>query len=463
MKRRRDLMDLTVTLPTPHAAQVAIMRNPAKRKVICAGRRFGKTYMAAEEGVARMVGQGRRVVFASTTQDQVDTFWELARSWLDPLIKARLVYKNESKRLMAFNSNGGRIKAKTAWNADTMRGDYGDFIVLDEYAQMAPDVWDYVVAPMMADTDGDTWFISTPVRRNHFFKLYQKAVGDDTGRWQAFHATTYDNPHLSPDAVAELTGDMSETALRQEVLAEFLEGEGAVFRNIDACLHAPFDVDPRTVQGHTIVGGIDWGKSHDHTVMCIFDATTRQELELFRTNKIDYHLQYEFVKDLCELWQVKYLWVEYNSIGTPNFEALDRAGLPVYAFETTGASKPPLIESLVLAFERVEAQWLDIPVATGELEAYERKVSLATGRSSYGAPSGLHDDTVIARALAWHATVNAPQSQLQKVASFGLYTSASGGSSSGNSRPGRKAPDTRRGASNGVYGRGRRAKDGPAG
>ena len=73
----------------------------------------------------------------------------------------------------------------------------------------------------------------------------------------------------------------------------------------------------------------------------------------------------------------------------------------VNGFVFTATSKPPLIESLALALERTECQWLDVPVATGELEAYERRVSATTGRSSYSAPEGLHDDTVMARALAW--------------------------------------------------------------
>jgi len=413
-------MELTVTLPTPHDAQAAIMQHPAKRKVICAGRRFGKTHMAAAEGVARAM-VGRRVLFASPTQDQVDTFWDLSKDWLRPLIERKLVYKNESKRIMALNWCGGRIKAKTAWNAETMKGDYGDFIVLDEYAQMAPEVWDYVVSPMMADTDGDTWFISTPVLRNHFFQLYQKAVGDDTGRWAAFHAVTHDNPHLSPEAVAELTSDMGEDAYRQEILAEFLEGAGAVFRNVDACLIAP-PGDPDRLHQHRIVAGLDWGKQRDFTAISIFDASTRRELHLDRFNQIDYHYQYQRIAALCEMWHVNYLLVEMNSIGQPNFEALERAGLPVAGFETTSASKPPLIESLALAFEREEAQWLDVPYATGELLAYERKVT-ATGRSQYSAPEGLHDDTVIARALAWRATV-AQTAQVLRIPHTGLYSSA---------------------------------------
>ena len=73
-------------------------------------------------------------------------------------------------------------------------------------------------------------------------------------------------------------------------------------------------------------------------------------------------------------------------------------------FTTTASTKPPLIENMVLAFERTEWQFQPDPVWTAELEAFERTVSGATGRSSYSAPDGLHDDTVIGRALMlWQA------------------------------------------------------------
>jgi hypothetical protein len=421
--------ELVVALPVPHPKQAEIMRSPAKRKVICAGRRFGKTHMAAQEGVEQMTA-GRRVVFASTTQDQVDTFWELAKQWLQPLLDASLIYKNESKRLMVFNHNGGRIKAKTAWNADTMRGDHGDFIVLDEFAQMQVGVWNYVVSPMMLDTDGDTWFISTPLRRNHFHAMYQRALNDDTGRWMAFRATSYDNPYLSPQALEEITIDMSDDAYRQEILAEFLESEGAVFRNIAANVGAPPDVDPQSVMHDRIVCGVDWGKEADYSAFCVFNATTCQELELYRINQADYIIQRNHLLELCAHWGVETVLVEHNSVGIPNFEQLVHDApdnLRLVPFETTSRSKPQLIESLALALDREQAQWLDDPVATGELESYERKTSRATGRSTYSAPAGMHDDTVIARALAWWLAENIPETYLQRAAVSGLYASRSDG------------------------------------
>jgi hypothetical protein len=107
---------------------------------------------------------------------------------------------------------------------------------------------------------------------------------------------------------------------------------------------------------------------------------------------------------LAARWHVNLILAEENSIGGPNIEALQAAvGIPVRGFVTTAQSKPPLIQSLALALERQEMAWLDVPVATAELAAYEARVSPQTGRVAYSAPAGMHDDTVIARALTWAA------------------------------------------------------------
>ncbi|MCP5013774.1 MAG: hypothetical protein GY938_00655, partial [Ketobacter sp.] len=80
-------------------------------------------------------------------------------------------------------------------------------------------------------------------------------------------------------------------------------------------------------------------------------------------------------------------------------------GLPITGFTTTAQSKPRLIESLRLTLEKEQMQFLNIPIATAELEAFEMKVN-AMGRPSYSAPAGVHDDTIIARALVNWATTS---------------------------------------------------------
>lgn len=397
-KKRYEL-----TLPSYHAKQAEIVTTKAKRVVVNAGRRGGKTTVAASISIEKLL-EKRRVLLASTTQDQADAFWDKCKLWLAELVQAGVIEKNEQRRTLTLGE--GRIKVKTAWDADSLRGDYADFLVLDECALLAADAWDKVGAPMLLDNDGDAWFISSPRRRNWFYHLYLKALADTTGRWAAFHFTSHDNPHLSTEALREIAGDLTEEAYRQEILAEFLEGEGSVFRNIKANLGPAEEASPEAHVGHRVVMGVDWAQKHDYTALSVVCGDCRRELALDRFNQIDWRLQRARLETLARRYGVGHIEAEENSIGSPNIEALQGEGLPVYPFTTTAASKPPLIQSLALAFEREECVWLNVPAATAELEAYESKVSPATGRASYGAPEGLCDDSVIARALAWRAVTS---------------------------------------------------------
>jgi hypothetical protein len=103
-----------------------------------------------------------------------------------------------------------------------------------------------------------------------------------------------------------------------------------------------------------------------------------------------------------EAWRPVTILAESNSIGTPIIEQLQRDGLPVQPFVTSNASKAQIIEGLALALERAQIDLLDDATQTMELESYEM-TRTATGMPKYGAPSGLHDDTVIALALSYHA------------------------------------------------------------
>jgi hypothetical protein len=391
---------MEVLLKKPHKQQSAFMRSKAKRKVICAGRRGGKTTGMATLAVESLL-KGRRVLEAAPTTDQTDAFWKECKRALASLIMKKIIYKNDSERILEFGK--GRIRAKTAWNADTLRGDYADLLILDEFAIMDPDAWDEVGAPMLLDNDGDAVFIFTPKRKNHAHRIYTQAVGDDTGRWAAFHFTSLDNPYLSPIALAEITADMTDEAYQQEILAQFLEAEGAIFRNIAACMTAPIST-PEEHIGHRIVAGCDWAKQADYSCFSFGCVDCRCEVDRDRFHQIDYAVQVQRLRIKCDRWRPRAILTELNSIGHPVFEQLQRSGLPVVGFHTTASSKAPLIENLALALERAEWKFQPDTVWTTELEAYERKVSSATGRSTYAAPEGAHDDTVMARALMlWQA------------------------------------------------------------
>ena len=113
-------------------------------------------------------------------------------------------------------------------------------------------------------------------------------------------------------------------------------------------------------------------------------------------------LQCERLKVLSEQWQPEQIIAEQNSIGQPIIEQLTRDGLRIDSFTTTNASKAQVIDALALAFEREDIRILNDPVMIGELVAYQAE-RLPSGLLRYGAPSGHHDDTVMALAIAWSA------------------------------------------------------------
>jgi hypothetical protein len=391
----------SVSFPVPYSQQLVILQSPAPRKVICAGRQVGKTMLAGMSSIGgkgyggRGLLDGAHVHLSSTTQDQSDLFWDYVTTWLAPLVNTPGFYKNESRRIIKYR--GGQIRVKTGSNPDALRGGNVDKLILDECAYLDADAWGKVGQPMLLARDGVAEFYSTPKRRNWFFQLFNRANDPANAEWEAWNFSTLENPHLSQHALDLLIQDMTEEDYQQEILAQFLEGQGAVFRYVDERCRG----QKKTPYDGQFVFGVDWAQQKDFTVIMVLDANTKVLVDYDRFNGVNWSLQRGKLKTLYDRWKPHMIYAESNSIGSPNIEALQQEGLPVRSFETTATSKPPLIESLVLAFDRGEITCLNDSVIKGELMAYERKVGV-TGRSQYSAPEGLHDDCVMALALAWH-------------------------------------------------------------
>jgi phage terminase large subunit-like protein len=172
--------EITVQLHKPHPKQAEVKQSKATRKVIVAGRRVGKTTVVSDIAAEGLL-QGRRVLEAAPTAEQTDAFWDMCKLAFAEPIAAGLIYKNETLRLLECRLTGGRIRTKTAYNADTLRGDHADLLILDEYSLMDPSAWDEVGAPMLLDNNGDAIFIFTPKRRNHAYHMYNRPLATIQG------------------------------------------------------------------------------------------------------------------------------------------------------------------------------------------------------------------------------------------------------------------------------------------
>ena len=222
--------EVTVTLRRPHSEQRRFISSTAKRKVIRAGRRGGKTVGVAILAVQAFL-DGRRVLYGAPTVEQLETFWREVKRALQPALDAQVYYKNETEHVIEVVGTENRLKAKTIFNADTARGDYADLLILDEWQLCDETAWTDVGAPMLIDNNGDAVFVYTPpsLRSSgmsrardplHAAKLYKQAEADTTGRWAVFHFTSHDNPHLVEAALGDMLLDMSAESYRREILAE---------------------------------------------------------------------------------------------------------------------------------------------------------------------------------------------------------------------------------------------------
>lgn len=232
--------EYTATLRRPHPIQKQIRDSSAKRKIIRAGRRGGKTVIAATICVDKFL-QGYRPLYAAPSSDQLDTWWyEVKRALTEPIV-AGVYKKNETEHTIERVGTKNRMKGKTAWDANMLRGDYADYLVLDEFQLMNEAAWEIVGAPMLLDNNGDAMFIYTPFSLHsksitkardplYAAKLFKKAEEDNSGRWGAFHFKSHDNPHISTEALNEIASDMSTLSYRQEILAEDIdEAPGALW------------------------------------------------------------------------------------------------------------------------------------------------------------------------------------------------------------------------------------------
>lgn len=257
--------DPKAVIRRPHKHQLEFLRSTAKRKIIRAGRRGGKTTGAGILAVEQFIA-GHRILYATPTADQIKRFWyEVTRSLAEPIARHPDYYKNESEHIIEIKGTENRIRAKTAWNADTLRGDYADVLILDEWQLMDESAWEEVGAPMLIDNNGDAVFIYTPPSLHshgtskardlqHARKMFKRATEDKSGRWAAFHFTSYENPHLSKEGLNEVTSDMTNLAYRQEIMAEDIDEVPGALWTRDLIERTRVSEAPRLTR---IVVGID--------------------------------------------------------------------------------------------------------------------------------------------------------------------------------------------------------------
>ena len=211
-----------------HPAQLEIFNSTARFKVVSAGRRFGKSRLAAWILIIKALQSESKDVFyiGPTFQQAKDIMWNMLKELLHGTDLIETTHENTATMKL---HNGRRISLKGSDRPDTLRGVGLAYVVLDEYASMKVEVWEQIIRPTLSDVKGGALFIGTPAGKNHFYDLFLEAEKDED--WEAFQYTSIDNPLIDPKEVEVARRTMSTQAFRQEFEASFVSFTGGIFKN----------------------------------------------------------------------------------------------------------------------------------------------------------------------------------------------------------------------------------------
>lgn len=390
---------------TPHKAQGKVLDGKGKVKILCCGRRWGKTELLAKYICYKsLTNEKFNTMIISPTSDQCTIIY---REIIDTLQSSPYKLLIDSSKEVPFPelilANGSIIRARTSGDDGRNIRGHGKFhlIVLDEGAFIPDRVIKEVIDPMRLDLDPQMIMASTPFgKSNAFYERYMRGI-EDGKEYQSFHYGSRDNPYLKKNVFDELIKDMGEIAYLQEIEAIPQDDSSALFRweHIIAGAVGSFE-EPQ--KDRCYVAGVDIAKLHDYTVICILDIKdeVKKLVAMDKFRGLDYPQTEDRIISLCQKFGVSRLLLDQTGIGEPVIDHLKKkAKFSIEGMTFTEVSKNDLISGLAVALQNGKIIYPKDEKIINELKYYGYKMT-ASKHIKLGARGSHNDDIVSALALA---------------------------------------------------------------
>lgn len=264
--------------------------------------------------------------------------WSRLKQMVSPLVIHGGVEINESELYVKFLHNGAMIRIFGADNPDAMRGVRLDGAILDEVAQMKPEVWEEIIQPALSDRKGWAWFIGTPKGINLFSSLFFGAA--NMAGWKAVRYTVYDTDALDQDEVARLRSSMSEEAFAREYLCDFsAAGDDQLISLTDAEDAAHRAYKPESMNYAPRILGVDPARfGNDRSV--VFPRQGLQALDPMIYRGIDNMELAGRIADKIEQWQPDAIFIDAGA-GAGVIDRLRQLGRDVIEVNFGGKASDP--------------------------------------------------------------------------------------------------------------------------
>lgn len=356
---------------------------------IKAGRRTGKTYNFALWLLQQLDNDPNSPgLWVDTKQGNIDKYVD---RYFNPLLRKMNLWDrcnyNQQKKILKLH-NGSYIDFGSAERPEMMEGFGYKYGVLNEAGIIFKkrSLWENTLYPMIKHAK--VRFIGTPKGKNHFESLYRQ--------YPHYTFSAYDSPFWAAEEIDAAKATMTQEAFRQEMLADFIDGAGAVFRNIAQNVAGELLDEP--LPGRRYMLASDIAKHQDFTVILVGDAESQQVVYHERFNQIDWGLQKSRIANIYRKFNCGKGIIDATGVGDAVFDDLKNDGLDLEGFKFTATTKQELVSNLSVAMDNGTIHYPRIETLIDELEmyAYEQR---ANGQFTYSAPEGFHDDEVMALAL----------------------------------------------------------------
>jgi phage FluMu gp28-like protein len=257
-----------------------------------------------------------------------------------------------------YLKNGSIIRFRSADNPFALVGEGLDWLIIDESALVSREAWETALRPTLIDKEGKAIFISTPKGHNWFFEMFTRGQDKLQTEYESWNYHSSINKYLSANELEKAKNELPELIYRQEILAEFIEDVGSVFRGVDECIRNyqhPISYDPQ----HHYTMGVDLAKYIDFTVITIVNEQN-QVVYFDRFQQLDWVFQKKKIQLVADMYKANAV-IDSTGLGDPIFDDLSRAGMNVLSYKITTQSKKELIENLSLMIQQQKITFPEIP------------------------------------------------------------------------------------------------------
>ena len=388
----------------PHeGGQQQVLADDHRFQVLTAGRRWGKTKLAARRLIREaLANPGSLNWWIANFWKNTGRGYQEVVSQIPPGLLAKPAPAPTSNTLRLVFRNGSVIEFYSGQSPEALVGAGVNYMVIDEAALIAETVWYQHLRPTLMDTGGGALIISTPRGRNWFWKLWR--LGQDTRNsdYMSWRFTSYDNPYVPDDELNESRDTMPDLVFRQEVLAEFVDSAASIF-DLEKALIFDELVSPA---GQHVWLGADLAKQRDFTVLRGDRTLDGLPVYFDRFNNLDWGTQKQRIKDAADFLVESEgasgvtIVVDSTGLGDVVYDDLLDAGYDVvpvnFSSGVGGRQKERMVRRLAADLEHRRSSLYVEEV--DEFEVYEYEIT-ANGRWTFEAATG-HDDKVSAKLLA---------------------------------------------------------------